>query len=100
LTSTFSLTPQQTGSEIWSSAGTRYYDENDNLVAEESSSDHSTTVTKTITELDADAIEVVNNAGTELPDTGGMGTTIFYVIGGLLVLAAAIILITRRRVQQ
>ena len=43
---------------------------------------------------------VVNNKGTELPSTGGMGTTIFYVIGGILVLAAAIILISKRRVQQ
>ena len=43
---------------------------------------------------------IVNNKGTELPSTGGMGTTIFYVIGGILVLAAAIILISRRKVQQ
>ena len=45
-------------------------------------------------------ITIENNKGTQLPSTGGMGTTIFYVIGGLLVLAAAIILISRRRVQQ
>ena len=44
--------------------------------------------------------EIQNNQGSTLPSTGGMGTTIFYVIGGLLVLAAAIILISRRRVQQ
>ena len=42
-------------------------------------------------------IKVVNKKGTELPETGGMGTTLFYVIGGLLVAAAAILLITRRR---
>ena len=47
-----------------------------------------------------DTIDVLNNKGTELPSTGGMGTTIFYVIGGILILAAAIILISRRRVQQ
>ena len=41
-----------------------------------------------------------NTQGSELPSTGGMGTTIFYVIGGILVLAAAIILISRRKVQQ
>lgn len=41
-----------------------------------------------------------NTKGVELPSTGGRGTTIFYVIGGLLVLAAAIVLISRRRVQQ
>lgn len=44
--------------------------------------------------------DIENNSGTELPSTGGMGTTIFYVIGGILVLAAAIILISRRKVQQ
>lgn len=40
---------------------------------------------------------VVNKAGTELPSTGGIGTTIFYVVGGILVLAAGVVLITRRR---
>ena len=38
-----------------------------------------------------------NKKGAELPSTGGMGTTLFYVIGSLLVAAAAILLITRRR---
>lgn len=40
---------------------------------------------------------IENQKGTELPSTGGMGTTLFYVIGSLLVAAAAILLITRRR---
>ena len=40
---------------------------------------------------------VVNNKGTELPSTGGIGTTIFYVIGAILVLGAGILLVTRRR---
>ena len=40
---------------------------------------------------------IVNNAGVELPETGGIGTTIFYVAGSILVLAAAILLITKRR---
>lgn len=40
---------------------------------------------------------IVNRTGTELPSTGGMGTTIFYVAGSILVLAAAILLITRKR---
>ena len=40
---------------------------------------------------------VVNNSGTELPTTGGMGTTVIYVAGGLLVAAAVIIMISRRR---
>ncbi|MCD7883899.1 MAG: hypothetical protein LUI87_09420 [Lachnospiraceae bacterium] len=40
-------------------------------------------------------IKVVNQAGQEMPTTGGIGTTIFYVFGGLLVLLAAVLLFTR-----
>lgn len=43
------------------------------------------------------ATNVVNNKGSELPSTGGMGTTIFYVVGSILVLGAAILLITKKR---
>lgn len=41
--------------------------------------------------------KVANNTGSLLPSTGGIGTTIFYVLGGILVLAAGVILVTRRR---
>lgn len=40
---------------------------------------------------------VVNNIGAQLPETGGMGTTPFYVLGGILVLAAVILLVTKKR---
>lgn len=40
---------------------------------------------------------VVNLTGTTLPETGGIGTTIFYVLGAILVLGAGIVLVTRRR---
>lgn len=43
--------------------------------------------------------DVINNAGSTLPETGGMGTTVFYVIGGILVLGAAVLLITRKRMK-
>lgn len=43
---------------------------------------------------------VKNNAGTVLPSTGGIGTTLFYVIGGVLVLAAIVLLVTRRRMRE
>ena len=42
---------------------------------------------------------IENNAGTTLPGTGGIGTTIFYVIGGGLMAAAAILLITKKRME-
>ncbi len=42
-------------------------------------------------------VEVENNAGSELPSTGGMGTTLFYTLGGILMLAAVVLLVTKRR---
>ena len=43
------------------------------------------------------AANVVNNAGTELPSTGGMGTTILYIIGAALVVGCGIMLIAKKR---
>ena len=43
---------------------------------------------------------VGNSTGTTLPETGGMGTTIFYVLGGILVLGAAVLLVTKRRMNK
>ena len=40
---------------------------------------------------------VVNKSGSELPSTGGIGTTIFYVLGGVLILAAVVLLVTKKR---
>ena len=40
---------------------------------------------------------IVNQKGTELPSTGGIGTTIFYVMGSILVICAGVVLVTRRR---
>lgn len=40
---------------------------------------------------------VVNQAGTQLPTTGGMGTTIFYVLGAVLVFGAVVLLVTKKR---
>ncbi len=40
---------------------------------------------------------VVNKAGAQLPTTGGIGTTLFYVIGSVLVLASVVLLVTKKR---
>ena len=40
---------------------------------------------------------VENSSGAKLPETGGMGTTIFYVLGSVLILAAVVLLVTRKR---
>ncbi len=42
-------------------------------------------------------VQVINKTGTLLPETGGIGTTIFYIVGITLMLGAAIILITKKR---
>lgn len=41
--------------------------------------------------------EVPNNAGAVLPGTGGIGTTLFYTIGGVLVVCAGVLLVTKKR---
>ena len=41
--------------------------------------------------------DVVNNSGAQLPSTGGIGTTIFYVLGSVLVIGAAVLLVTKKR---
>jgi LPXTG-motif cell wall-anchored protein len=60
-------------------------------------------VTETVTTITfneaAVAKNVINYTGTELPSTGGMGTTLFYIAGGLMVLVAGILLITKKRMK-
>lgn len=56
-----------------------------------------TTVKYTNNDYAVTPVAVVNLTGTELPSTGGMGTTIFYVVGAILVIGAGVILIARRR---
>lgn len=43
---------------------------------------------------------VENQSGSELPSTGGMGTTILYIVGGILVVMAGVLLVTRKKVRQ
>lgn len=43
--------------------------------------------------------DVINKSGTTLPSTGGMGTTLFYVIGGGLMVAAVVLLVTKKRME-
>lgn len=43
------------------------------------------------------SINIANNKGSTLPSTGGIGTTIFYVLGGTLVVGSGIALVTKKR---
>lgn len=52
------------------------------------------------TEENANGVEyvkVLNQTGSELPSTGGVGTTILYIVGGVLVIAAVVLLVTKKR---
>jgi len=55
------------------------------------------TLTAAATDANLFKLEIENKTGTELPSTGGIGTTIFYVVGAILVIGAGVILITKRR---
>jgi LPXTG-motif cell wall-anchored protein len=55
------------------------------------------TTTNGTTSTGVVTMTVGNSKGTALPSTGGIGTTIFYVAGGILVAGAAILLIVRKR---
>ena len=71
------------------------------LTVEGTNADATFTVNKSGEEADATftniTTQVVNHKGSTLPSTGGIGTTMFYVIGAILVVGAAILLITKRR---
>lgn len=53
----------------------------------------------TVGEEAVTTVKVLNQAGAVLPETGGMGTTILYIVGGVLVLAAVVLLVTKRRMK-
>ena len=48
---------------------------------------------------DNGVVKVENKVGVTLPSTGGIGTTIFYLIGGGLMVAAAVLLIAKKRME-
>ncbi len=58
------------------------------------------TVTQDGTELTGHTVSVENNSGTILPGTGGMGTTIFYIVGIVLMIGAAAFFVTRKRISK
>lgn len=74
---------------------TVYLDENGNITNTET--DKKTEVKVDIEKIAASSVVVVNKAGTELPSTGGIGTTVFYVLGAVLVLGAVVLLVTKKR---
>lgn len=51
------------------------------------------------TNVNTGDVKVKNNSGTLLPSTGGMGTTMIYLVGAVLVLGSGVVLATKRRVK-
>ncbi len=76
---------------------TTYKDAEGNVTSTqvENGTSEETTVSENVVPL-----VVVNRAGTELPSTGGMGTTLFYALGGVLVTGAAILLVVKKRMER
>ena len=94
LTAPVTVTPEATTETTTSK--TTYYDKDGNKVNEQTTNGFSVLVS--INNIAATPVVVVNKTGTEMPSTGGIGTTIFYIVGGVMVAGAAIFLLTKRRV--
>ena len=91
LTKPVEVTPTKTGSTTTNV--TVYLDENGNVTE---------TATNTIVNVISDKIAakvvvVVNMTGTELPETGGMGTTLIYTLGAILAVGSLILLVVKKR---
>lgn len=92
------LTPQLMETTTYKTTSWEKYDAKGNLIdSKTTETTEYTQNTKSLADLDAAALEIENNKGAELPSTGGMGTTILYVIGAIMVLVAGVYLITKRR---
>jgi len=68
------------------------------IVIDSTYDEENLTATATVSGVNAEGfIEVENKTGSLLPETGGIGTTIFYVVGGLLMVAAFVLLVSKKR---
>lgn len=67
------------------------------LSVKEDKSDATATESAGVLDSGIVSTNVKNNSGATLPETGGIGTTIFYVVGGVLFVGAAVLLIVKRR---
>ena len=99
LTEPVDMTPIKMEETTTYSTKTVYYDADGKVVHEEVTGGTSTEVTANYEDLkkEANVLTITNKTGSELPSTGGIGTTMFYVIGTVLVLGAAVLLISKRR---
>lgn len=52
-----------------------------------------------VAEANVGDVKVLNKTGSILPSTGGMGTTLFYIFGAILVIGSGVVLITKKRMK-
>ena len=71
-----------------------YFDNDNRLTGTAATGNITFTANEDKSEL---ATDVVNKSGSTLPETGGIGTTIFYVVGVILMLGAGVLLVTKKR---
>lgn len=83
--------------EVNAPAGYNKLTEDLDVVITSEHKDEELKATYEINDADPATIGVLNNTGSLLPETGGIGTTIFYVVGGILMLAALVLLVSKKR---
>jgi len=88
-----------TGKEETNNTETKYYNAAGEVIETAPTGASDSTLVNLQKNLKDVAFKVVNQSGTELPSTGGIGTTIFYVVGAILVIGAGVVLITKRRME-
>ncbi|MGN1144201.1 MAG: SpaA isopeptide-forming pilin-related protein, partial [Anaerovoracaceae bacterium] len=93
-----SLTPTIINETVTVTSTTTYY--NPDGSESQTETNISTTVITYNQKLVEAAVKVENKKGALLPSTGGIGTTIFYVLGAILVIGAGVLLVTRRRMNK
>ncbi len=89
------LTPTPIMEAVWTTETITYYDADGNVTSE-ITSDYTKVIDYNVN-LKAVTIKVINNPGQELPQTGGMGTTMFILFGSFTALAFAVVLVARKK---
>lgn len=90
----FTITPKEVGTTVTTTTF-KVYMKDGEIVSRETEGATETEIAKA--DIAATPLVVVNEQGTALPSTGGIGTTIFYLIGAILVIGAGVVFVTRRR---